>query len=114
MNWLDQITENLTRKVAQKSSRRSFIGGVGTAIIGGATIPLLPVARAAGGNEQPAAPTDADSVMVTNPVRIDPMTIPIKATGGNTPRIIIPTICLALMVVAARFSGGTAAGMARL
>ncbi len=60
MNWLDQITENVTRKVAQQSSRRSFIGGVGTALIGGAAIPLLPVARAAGNHEQPAAPTDAD------------------------------------------------------
>jgi methylamine dehydrogenase light chain len=60
MKWFDHITESLSRKVAQNSSRRSFLSGFGTALIGGAAIPILPVARAAGdhGGGQPVAPVD--------------------------------------------------------
>jgi methylamine dehydrogenase light chain len=58
MKWFDHITESLSRKVAQNSSRRSFLSGFGTALIGGAAIPILPVARAAGDHGQPAAPVD--------------------------------------------------------
>ena len=62
MKWFDNITESFSRKVAQNSSRRSFLNGFGTVLIGGAAIPLLPVARAAGnhGGGQPAMPNDAD------------------------------------------------------
>ncbi len=59
MKWFDHITESLSRKVAQNSSRRSFLGGFGTILIGGATMPILPVARAAEqGNQQPELPSD--------------------------------------------------------
>lgn len=60
MKWFDHITESLTRKIAQNSSRRSFVSGIGTALVGGAAVPLLPVARAAGADHQPAEPNDAD------------------------------------------------------
>ncbi|WP_299771561.1 methylamine dehydrogenase light chain [uncultured Pseudoteredinibacter sp.] len=46
MKWLDKLTVNSSRRLAQNSSRRSFITRFGTALVGGAAIPLLPVARA--------------------------------------------------------------------
>lgn len=59
MKWFDHITESVSRKVAQNSSRRSFLGGFGTALIGASTLPILPVARAAEhGASQPAEPVD--------------------------------------------------------
>jgi methylamine dehydrogenase light chain len=62
MKWFDHVTESVSRKVAQNSSRRSFLSGFGTALIGGAAIPILPVARAADahGGGQPGAPLDAE------------------------------------------------------
>ncbi len=46
---LDKLTERLSRHMAQKSSRRGFFNIFGTALVGGMTIPLLPVARASSG-----------------------------------------------------------------
>ncbi len=46
MKWLDKLTVNTSRRLAQNSSRRSFITRFGTALVGGAALPLLPVARA--------------------------------------------------------------------
>lgn len=44
--WLDGVTENSTRSIAQKTSRRGFIGKLAGAVAGGAAaIPLLPIAR---------------------------------------------------------------------
>ena len=42
----DKMIEGMSRRVAQKSSRRGFLNVIGTALVGGASIPLLPVARA--------------------------------------------------------------------
>lgn len=50
MSWLEKFTENVSRRVARCTSRRSFLTGLGTALVGGAALPLLPVARAAGGH----------------------------------------------------------------
>lgn len=47
MKFFDRIFERSARKVAQRSSRRGFIKSLGAGLVGGATIPLLPVARAA-------------------------------------------------------------------
>ena len=47
MKWLDRITEESTRAVARRSSRRSVLGSLGTLLIGAAALPLLPVARGA-------------------------------------------------------------------
>ena len=60
MKWFDHITESLSRKVAQNSSRRSFLSGFGTALIGGAAIPILPVARAADHDSQQPSPPSED------------------------------------------------------
>ncbi len=44
--WLDDVTENSTRDIARKTSRRGFIGKLAVAVAGGAAaIPLLPIAR---------------------------------------------------------------------
>lgn len=48
MNFLDKFTERATRGLAQRTSRRSLLAGLGGAVVGATTIPLLPVARAAG------------------------------------------------------------------
>ncbi len=41
----DDLLESLTRKVCERTSRRSFLGRVGIAATGGALLPLLPVDR---------------------------------------------------------------------
>jgi len=44
--WLDGVTEKSTRGIAQKTSRRGFIGKLAGVVAGGAAaIPLLPIAR---------------------------------------------------------------------
>ena len=45
MNWLDRLTETGSRRVAQHSSRRSWLRGIGTLLVGSAAMPLLPVAQ---------------------------------------------------------------------
>src|SRR5687768_17441719 len=46
MQWLDRISENSARALAQRTSRRSLLGGLGAVLLGATTFPLLPVARA--------------------------------------------------------------------
>ncbi|TFH68700.1 methylamine dehydrogenase (amicyanin) light chain [Gammaproteobacteria bacterium LSUCC0057] len=60
MNLLDKLFEKSARRVAQNSSRRGMIKALGAAMVGGAAIPLLPVARAAdGAPEAPLRPGEA-------------------------------------------------------
>ncbi|MBI2993107.1 MAG: methylamine dehydrogenase (amicyanin) light chain [Gammaproteobacteria bacterium] len=52
----------MARTLAQRTSRRSFIAAIGSALVGGAMLPLLPVARAAAAEtarpkEDPGDPT---------------------------------------------------------
>ncbi|MGI9294363.1 MAG: methylamine dehydrogenase light chain [Pseudomonadales bacterium] len=57
MKLLDKFFEKSARNVAQHSSRRGLLKGLGTALLGtAATIPLLPVARA---SEQAAKPKES-------------------------------------------------------
>ena len=58
MKILDRWVEHSTRRVAQQSSRRSFLGRIGGLLAGGAALPLLPVARAADG-ARAAAPDES-------------------------------------------------------
>lgn len=62
MNWLDKLTENLSRNIARTSSRRGFLGGLGGLAAGGSLLPLLPVARAGAAEaeaaQQPAPPAE--------------------------------------------------------
>src|SRR5215831_12663570 len=42
---MDALVERLSRKVAQRTSRRGFLGYLGKALVGGMMIPLLPINR---------------------------------------------------------------------
>ncbi|MEJ2416153.1 MAG: methylamine dehydrogenase light chain [Exilibacterium sp.] len=58
MKWLDKFTERSARNVAQRSARRGLLHRVGSLLVGTASIPLLPVARAAQSG-QPKAPDES-------------------------------------------------------
>ena len=59
MSFFDRFFEKSARGVAQRSSRRGLLKALGAALVGGAAIPLLPVARAAEG--QPKLPQDIEA-----------------------------------------------------
>ena len=44
---MDYLVERMARKLATHTSRRRLLGLIGTALLGGAALPLLPVARVA-------------------------------------------------------------------
>lgn len=54
MSWLDNLTEKSARAVARRTSRRSVLGSLGGLLVGGAALPLLPVARGAHAGSTPA------------------------------------------------------------
>jgi methylamine dehydrogenase light chain len=41
----DRLVERASRRIAQRTSRRSFLGRLGLVLVGGAVIPVLPVDR---------------------------------------------------------------------
>ncbi len=45
MNWFDNISVRTATRLADKTSRRSVLGSIGSAIAGGVLLPLLPVDR---------------------------------------------------------------------
>jgi len=60
MKWLDSLTENSTRAIAKRTSRRGFLGSLGVFLVGTSTLPLLPVARGkAAENPHPTSPKAA-------------------------------------------------------
>jgi methylamine dehydrogenase light chain len=44
-NWLDRFTERRVRSAAQLTSRRSAVAKLGTVLVGGAVLPMLPFDR---------------------------------------------------------------------
>ena len=63
MARIDDWFSDLSRKVARRSSRRSFLAGLGGALVGSGALPLLPIARAsaqAGVPEREPAPGEPD------------------------------------------------------
>ncbi len=49
--WLDQKTGDGSRHLARNTARRSFLGKLGTGIVGMSALPLLPVLRAFAADE---------------------------------------------------------------
>ena len=45
LDAFDRMMESASRQIAQRSSRRSVLARLGTALIGGALLPILPVDR---------------------------------------------------------------------
>ena len=45
MSWIDSTLERSARRAARRISRRSFLARLGTLLVGGAALPLLPVSR---------------------------------------------------------------------
>lgn len=69
-SFVESMGEKLSRAVARGTSRRSWLGVLGGLLAGTAAVPLLPVARAAGG--QPQKPKKASDVPDTgNPASCD-------------------------------------------
>lgn len=58
-NWIDEIIETSARRIAARTSRRSFIAKLGATLVGTAALPLLPIARLARA-EAPGAESGAD------------------------------------------------------
>jgi len=54
MKLFDRLGERASRRLAQTTSRRSFLTLLGGAMVGAGASPLLPVARAAGGPQPPS------------------------------------------------------------
>jgi methylamine dehydrogenase light chain len=50
---VDEIVERFLRRVAQRSSRRSFVKRLGVFLVGAAALPLLPVSRGMAADEIP-------------------------------------------------------------
>ena len=57
--WLDRFTERRVRSAAQLTSRRSSLARIGTVLVGGALLPMLPFDRS-GGNAHAATPPKDD------------------------------------------------------
>src|SRR6185295_8412601 len=51
MKWLDTLTEQSTRQMARRTSRRSLLASIGTMLVGASVLPLLPVMRGAAAAE---------------------------------------------------------------
>lgn len=46
--WIDRLSERRVRKVAQSTSRRSAVAKLGSMLVGGAILPMLPFDRSGG------------------------------------------------------------------
>lgn len=55
MKWFDKLSERSTRGLAQRISRRNWLTALGVVLVGGSSLPLLPVARAASSSQPKAA-----------------------------------------------------------
>ncbi len=66
----DQLFEALTRTIASRSSRRSFVGRVGLASIGASLAPLLPIDRR-GSKRAEAAALDGWKPQAKDPMACD-------------------------------------------
>jgi len=67
MNAIDRWFAGLSREVARRSSRRSFLARLATVLVGTAAYPLLPVARAGAAPRAPAPGEPDPSAAVGDP-----------------------------------------------
>ncbi|MGA0840286.1 MAG: methylamine dehydrogenase light chain [Pseudomonadales bacterium] len=58
MNWFDQQVTRITRQIAARTSRRSFLSRAGMGLAGIVAAPLLPVSRAYGASTPLSVATD--------------------------------------------------------
>ncbi len=59
MSRIDDTLEDLTRRLARRTSRRSLLGRAAALLAGTAALPLLPVARASGESARVPSPTES-------------------------------------------------------
>ncbi len=59
-NLLDKLTERFSRRVARNTSRRGLLGLFGATMVGAASLPLLPVARADNHGKSESVPETGD------------------------------------------------------
>jgi methylamine dehydrogenase light chain len=71
MSGFDRWVEASTRALARKLPRRSLLRRLGLVLVGGATLPLLPVARAAGEGSRAAAPPETIDGPPGDPTRCE-------------------------------------------
>lgn len=77
MNWLfnivDRVTERSVRQVAHRHGRRSFITRLGTGLVGGALLPMLPFDRSGhmGAAHAAGAGAAPKSAKKTDPMQCD-------------------------------------------
>lgn len=55
MKWLDEFSEHSSRRLAQRTSRRSALARLGRVLVGAALLPLLPIDRITGKAEAAGA-----------------------------------------------------------
>lgn len=61
MKFVENLSERSARKIAQTTSRRSFIGRLGALLVGVGAVPLLPVARADSQKKDDKSSNDKES-----------------------------------------------------
>jgi methylamine dehydrogenase light chain len=64
MNGIDRLFARSARGLARGTSRRSFLARLGAALVGGAALPVLPVARPASAAPREPAPGEPDPTTV--------------------------------------------------
>ena len=69
MKWIDKLTERAARNIAHRVGRRSFLSRLGIILVGTATIPVLPVARAASGGAARVPPQSTGDPQDPYPAR---------------------------------------------
>jgi methylamine dehydrogenase light chain len=68
---VDRWLEGRARELARRTSRRSFLARLGTVLVGGAALPLLPVARAGAEPRAPAPREEGLEGPVSDPTRCE-------------------------------------------